>query len=173
MATTTVMLSNQALNDISSSTNAKVNVPKYSRESLSAGIVHFGVGNFHRSHQVSQQYFTKNKLNLSKTSIQFVTISVNRLCTWTNCSIWARNTRIGPLLERVCCRRMKRCANVWSARIFWQQLSSKTRQKQMLRWLKICEFIRNNLDESFFLKIFREKKFTGKKSHMKSSWKTN
>ncbi|KAL3074726.1 hypothetical protein niasHT_033360 [Heterodera trifolii] len=29
----------------------KVEVPKYSRVTLSAGIVHFGVGNFHRSHQ--------------------------------------------------------------------------------------------------------------------------
>ena len=30
---------------------AKVAGPKYDRSSLKAGIVHFGVGNFHRSHQ--------------------------------------------------------------------------------------------------------------------------
>ena len=30
---------------------AKVAGPKYDRAALKAGIVHFGVGNFHRSHQ--------------------------------------------------------------------------------------------------------------------------
>ena len=30
---------------------AKVAGPKYDRSALKAGIVHFGVGNFHRSHQ--------------------------------------------------------------------------------------------------------------------------
>ena len=30
--------------------NAGVSVPRYSRSSLRAGIVHFGVGNFHRAH---------------------------------------------------------------------------------------------------------------------------
>ncbi len=29
---------------------AKVSIPKYARSSLSAGIVHLGVGNFHRAH---------------------------------------------------------------------------------------------------------------------------
>ena len=28
-----------------------VAVPKYPRDNLTAGILHFGVGNFHRSHQ--------------------------------------------------------------------------------------------------------------------------
>ena len=31
--------------------SARASVPRYRRGSLSAGIVHFGVGNFHRSHQ--------------------------------------------------------------------------------------------------------------------------
>ncbi|WP_298499064.1 mannitol dehydrogenase family protein [uncultured Maritimibacter sp.] len=31
--------------------SAKVSVPSYAREDLSAGILHFGVGNFHRAHQ--------------------------------------------------------------------------------------------------------------------------
>src|SRR6202451_1422283 len=30
---------------------ANIAVPKYRRSDLSAGIVHFGVGNFHRAHQ--------------------------------------------------------------------------------------------------------------------------
>ena len=30
---------------------AKVAAPGYKRESLKAGILHFGVGNFHRAHQ--------------------------------------------------------------------------------------------------------------------------
>ena len=43
----TVKLSSSNL----SSLPGNVAVPKYDRSKLKAGIVHFGVGNFHRSHQ--------------------------------------------------------------------------------------------------------------------------
>src|SRR5215475_10619003 len=33
------------------SLEGKVDVPRYQRSALKAGIVHFGVGNFHRAHQ--------------------------------------------------------------------------------------------------------------------------
>jgi len=42
-----IQLSRQALEVLSK----KASVPKYSQTSLKAGIVHFGVGNFHRAHQ--------------------------------------------------------------------------------------------------------------------------
>ncbi|HLW90510.1 MAG TPA: mannitol dehydrogenase family protein [Roseiarcus sp.] len=42
-----VKLSNAALTDL----NREIAIPKYDRSGLSAGIVHFGVGNFHRAHQ--------------------------------------------------------------------------------------------------------------------------
>ncbi|KAI3420009.1 hypothetical protein GPALN_003348 [Globodera pallida] len=37
--------------DAIASAHPEVDVPKYARATLSAGIVHFGVGNFHRAHQ--------------------------------------------------------------------------------------------------------------------------
>jgi len=43
----TVKLNNQTLNALP----AKISRPQYARESLSPGIVHIGVGNFHRAHQ--------------------------------------------------------------------------------------------------------------------------
>ena len=43
----TIRLSAQNLEDISS----LVATPSYNRLNLSAGILHFGVGNFHRAHQ--------------------------------------------------------------------------------------------------------------------------
>ncbi|NRP21789.1 Mannitol 2-dehydrogenase [Ensifer adhaerens] len=43
----TVKLSLASLNDVA----ATASVPTYDRATLSAGIVHFGVGNFHRAHQ--------------------------------------------------------------------------------------------------------------------------
>ncbi|KAL3108913.1 hypothetical protein niasHT_011463 [Heterodera trifolii] len=46
----TIKLSARTLDAIALA-HPEVNVPKYSRASLSAGIVHFGVGNFHRAHQ--------------------------------------------------------------------------------------------------------------------------
>uniref|UniRef100_A0A914HAD6 mannitol 2-dehydrogenase n=1 Tax=Globodera rostochiensis TaxID=31243 RepID=A0A914HAD6_GLORO len=46
----TLKLSVPNLNAIALS-NPTIDVPKYSRAALSAGIVHFGVGNFHRAHQ--------------------------------------------------------------------------------------------------------------------------
>src|SRR5579885_1653286 len=42
-----VKLSNAVLTKL----DAKVATPKYDRSRLSAGLVHFGVGNFHRAHQ--------------------------------------------------------------------------------------------------------------------------
>ena len=42
-----VKLSNAALKEL----NGGIAVPKYNRGELSAGVVHFGVGNFHRAHQ--------------------------------------------------------------------------------------------------------------------------
>jgi mannitol 2-dehydrogenase len=42
-----VKLSNAALTGL----NSEIAVPKYRRADLSAGIVHFGLGNFHRAHQ--------------------------------------------------------------------------------------------------------------------------
>ncbi len=39
-----------SLNNLSK-IGSKVSVPNYARASLSAGVVHFGIGNFHRSHQ--------------------------------------------------------------------------------------------------------------------------
>jgi len=32
-------------------TSAKAAIPKYRRDEIKAGIVHFGIGNFHRAHQ--------------------------------------------------------------------------------------------------------------------------
>ena len=43
----TIRLTAQSLVDISS----MIATPSYNRLDLSAGIVHFGVGNFHRAHQ--------------------------------------------------------------------------------------------------------------------------
>ena len=42
-----IPLSAEALPEIA----ASASVPHYKRGSLTAGIVHFGVGNFHRAHQ--------------------------------------------------------------------------------------------------------------------------
>ena len=36
---------------LSKSSNNNIKLPEYDRKSLKTGIYHFGVGNFHRSHQ--------------------------------------------------------------------------------------------------------------------------
>ena len=43
----TTSLSLSTLSDIT-----RAHVPAYAREDLTAGIVHMGVGNFHRAHQI-------------------------------------------------------------------------------------------------------------------------
>ncbi|KAL3093334.1 hypothetical protein niasHT_023811 [Heterodera trifolii] len=48
---TTVKLSALNLGAIAAA-NPQIVVPNFARDALSAGIVHFGVGNFHRSHQI-------------------------------------------------------------------------------------------------------------------------
>jgi mannitol 2-dehydrogenase len=50
-------LNNQSLATI----NAEVNKPKYCREDLTAGIVHIGVGNFHRAHQAMYMHHLLNQ----------------------------------------------------------------------------------------------------------------
>lgn len=53
-------------NNILSSLNKQIQIPSYNRSALSVGIVHIGIGNFHRSHQayILDRYIQKtNALN--------------------------------------------------------------------------------------------------------------
>ncbi|MBO1255666.1 mannitol dehydrogenase family protein [Alteromonas sp. 5E99-2] len=52
-----IKLSNQSIEQLSS----KVKTPNYSRDSLSAGIIHIGIGNFHRAHQAMYMHKLFNK----------------------------------------------------------------------------------------------------------------
>ena len=157
MATTTVMLSNQALNDISSSTNVKVNVPKYNRESLSAGIVHFGVGNFHRSHQVSQIVFYKKQIKFKHLSFQKAPFNLLSFLLIGCVPEWTVQFEFGTLGLGHCWSGY--VAVGWSdAPMFEASGFSDNSCRARLDRSKcsgdsICEFIRNILDESFFLKI--------------------
>ena len=67
---------------------ADVERPTYDRSALKPGIVHIGMGNFHRAHQA---WYLHRLMQIAR-------------------------LRIGPFLARVCCRRMQRSAHALSHR---------------------------------------------------------
>ena len=82
----TTKLAAQNLDALSASTAT----PSYDRSALSAGIVHFGVGNFHRAHQA---VYLDSLFN-------------------------SGHDHGGPSSVPACCHQMKRCAGSSRVRIF-------------------------------------------------------